>query len=264
MIFFLLENIPIGAQQLKNEKSLSPERKELFVQKALEYRKTENYGGAVVQLDSILAHNPKDAGILLFKGDLQLQSKLFKDAVQTYKKILPLKFETTVTQINLSYALFMNHQPAKALNYAGDAWKENKTNTNAIVNYFNAMLWNLKTIDASKFLAQQLPLLKPDQVLVLKARLFTTGGDYTKGLMYYDSLYRTYADKNYAQEYAEVLLGKKEIRQSAETMKASQKLFSVNEYNAFSQKMKAAKMQNAGTEFVYFKDVAKNVRIGKT
>ncbi len=249
------------AQSVRRLSPLPGDVKEMHVQEALKGRKAENYAGAIAHLDTILVHNPKDAGILLFKGDLQLQSKLYKDAVETYKKILPLKFETTITQINLSYALFMNHQPANALKYAGDAWKQNKTNTNAVVNYFNAMLWNLKTKEAAKFLSEQTLLLKPDQVLVLKARLYTTGGDYTKGLMYYDSLYRTYPDKNYTQEYAEVLLGKKEMKQSQETMKASEKLFTVNEYKAFTEKLKASKMQNAGTEFVYFKDVAKNIRI---
>ena len=260
LIIFFLSAFRLSAQE-EVLNALPPEEKERHIQKALESRKGENYAEAIMHLDSILNRNPKDAGILLFKGDLQLQSKLYKDAVETYKRILPLKFETTITQINLSYALFMNHQPVNALKYAGDAWRQNKTNTNAIVNFFNAMLWNIKTKEASAFLLQQEPLLKPDQVLVLKARLFTTGGDYTLGLKYYDSLYRNFQDKNYVQEYAEVLLGKKEIRQSLETMKSAEKLFSANEYTAFSQKMKAARMQNAGTEFVYFKDVAKNVRI---
>ena len=241
--------------------TLSGEEREKYIQKASQFRKGEDYRSAIQQLDSILLHNPNDSGILLFKGDLKLQSKLFKDAVETYKLLLPLKYEPTITQINLSYALFMNHHPAKALTYAAQAWSQNKTNTNAIVNHFNAMLWNSKTKEADRFLKKQEQLLSPAQKLVLRARLHTTSGNYTKGLGYYDSLVRAFPDKNYLQEYSEVLLGKKEIKLSRETMQANEKLFSANEYNAFTQKMRAVVMQNAGTEFVYFKDVAKNVRI---
>lgn len=257
LAFFVLIlcNINSGAQ------ILSGEIREQYVQKALQMRVAENYGGAIQMLDSILAHNPTDAGILLFKGDLQLQSKLYSQAASTYKVLLPLKYETTTAQINLSYALFMNHKPANALQFAAEAWKQNKTNTNANVNYFNAMLWNVKTKMAAAFLREQAALLSPSQVVVLKARLFTTSGDYSNGLKYYDSLVKSFPDKNYVQEYAEVLLGKKEVKQSAETMKQNEKLFSVNEINAYQQKIKAAQLQNAGTEFVYFKDVAKNIRI---
>ncbi len=249
------------AQSTIAKKELSSEARELYIQKANQYRKEENYAAALMQLDSILAANPADAGILLYKGDLKLQSNLFSDAVETYKQLLPLNFEATITRINLSYALFMNHQPAKALQFAKLAWEKDRSNTNAIVNYFNAMLWNIKTKEAGDFLQQQMPFLTQAQVLVLKARLHTTSGDYTKGLEYYDSLVRTYPNKYYAQEYAEVLLGKKEIQQSLAVIKKHDSLFSANEYKVLQQKIKAAQLQQAGTEFVYFKDVVKNIRI---
>lgn len=261
LIFCLLATIAPMAQKTESIQTLNAEERERYVQKALQFRKEENYSAAIIQLDSILAHNPKDAGILLFKGDLKLQSHLFSEAVAAYKALLPLQYETTTAQINLSYALFMNHQPANALKFAETAWVENKTNTNAVVNYFNALLWNIKTKEAAQFLKQQDTLLSPSQQLVLKARLYTTSGDYTKGLYYYDSLVKNYPDKYYAQEYAEVLLGKKEMKASASVMKFNQLLFSESEKKVFEEKLKAAKLQNAGTEFVYFKDVAKNIRI---
>jgi hypothetical protein len=155
----------------------------------------------------------------------------------------------------------MNHQPAKALHHARAAWQKNKTNTNAIVNYFNAQLWNIQTKKAGEFLQQQQHLLAPPQVLVLQARLHTTNGNYNKGLHFYDSLVNSYPDKYYLQEYAEVLLGKKEMDKAASTMQGGKHYFSNSEYNAFTQKLKAARLQNAGYEFVYFKDVAKNIRI---
>jgi len=243
------------------KQSLTAEQREQLIQKATQYRKDENYAAAIQQLDTILSFNPADAGILLFKGDLQLQSKLYKNAVITYQQLLPLNYEKTIVQINLSYALFMNHQSGKALSFAKKAWQENKSNTNAIVNHFNALLWNIKTKEAAGFLNENQQLLSAAQVLVLKARLYTTSGDYKSGLKFYDSLVTSYPDKYYAQEYAEVLLGKKEIRQSAAVVKNNDSLFSVNEYKVFQQKIKAAQLQNAGTEFSYFKDVAKNIRI---
>ncbi len=247
--------------QVNNNNTLSGEAREQFIQKALQLRKDENYFAAVKQLDSILLYNVSDASILLFKGDLLLQGRLFSEAAATYQQLLPLNYERTITQINLSYALFMNHQPAKALHFAKEAWSENKTNSNAVINYFNALLWNIKTKQAAQFLQQQDSLLSPAQKLVLKARLYTTSGDYTNGLKYYDSLVNSYPDKYYVQEYAEVLLGKKEIQQSAEAMHKAENLFSANEYKAYRQKLKATQQQQAGTEFAYFKDVAKNVRI---
>jgi tetratricopeptide (TPR) repeat protein len=257
----ILVSISIKAQSVANIQTLSAETREQYIQKALLLRKEENYAGAIQQLDSILKYKKTDAPILLFKGDLQLQSKLYKNAVETYTQLLPLNYESTIAQINLSYALFMNHKPAKALQNAQNAWQQNKTNTSAVVNYFNAQLWNIKTREAGKFLQEQQHLLSPAQVLVLKARLFTTGGNYNKGLQYYDSLVTAYPDKYYVQEYSEVLLGKKEIKQADQKMKAGKQLFSASEYNVFTQKLNAAKLQNAGTEFVYFKDVAKNIRI---
>ena len=261
LLFLLASAASATAQPATAKKELAPEAREHFIQKANQYRKEENYAAAIAQLDSILAANPADAGILLFNGDLKLQSNLFSEAVETYKQLLPLNFEATITRINLSYALFMNHQPAKALQFAKLAWEKDSTNPNAVVNHFNAMLWNIKTNEAGNFLRQQKSLLTAAQVLVLNARLYTTSGDYTKGLEYYDSLVRTYPNKYYAQEYAEVLLGKKEIAQSEANMKAAKNLFSANEYKVFYQKLQASRMQNAGTEFVYFKDVAKNIRI---
>ncbi len=251
----------LEAQTNNGVNSFSPEQRESYIQKALAYRKEENYATAIRQLDTILLQQPQDAPILLFKGDLQLQSKLFKEAVASYKKLLPLNYERTSAQINLSYALFMNHQPSKALHAAKTAWTQDKGNTNALINLFNAFLWNIKTKEAAKFLSQQQHLLAVAQVLVLRARLYTTSGDYRNGLRYYDSLVKTQADKYYVQEYAEVLLGKKEIALAMQTMEQGRQLFSTNEYNAFSEKLNATRQQMAGTEFVYFKDVAKNIRI---
>lgn len=261
LLILVIDAANLAAQNSFVKKELSPEIREQYIQKANQYRKEENYAAAIVQLDSILADNPGDAGILLFKGDLKLQSNLFSEAVETYKRLLPLNFEATITRINLSYALFMNHQPAKALQFAKLAWEKDSSNPNAIVNYFNAMLWNIKTKDAGDFLKQQQHLLTQAQVLVLKARLYTTSGDFNNGLHFYDSLVKAYPNKFYAQEYAEVLLGKKEIQQSSGIVKSHDTLFSANEYKVLQQKLKAAQLQNAGTEFVYFKDVAKNVRI---
>ncbi|HEX4957770.1 MAG TPA: tetratricopeptide repeat protein [Lacibacter sp.] len=250
-----------NAQQSGRNIPLTVEQREQWIQRAVELRKQENYSGAASQLDSILQQNAVDAPILLFKGDLLLQAKRFADAAITYKQLLPLNFEPTITQINLSYALFMHHQPAKALVYAKNAWLQNKTNSNAVVNYFNALLWNSKTNEAAFFLRKQDSLLTPAQQLVLKARHYTTSGNYNEGLRYYDSLIKLYPDKYYVQEYAEVLLGKKEIQQSVAIMQKSKDLFSSNEYNAYQQKIKATQQQTVGTEMIYFKDVAKNVRL---
>jgi tetratricopeptide (TPR) repeat protein len=247
--------------QMQMASTMNGEIREKLVQKALSFRRNEEFNAAIQQLDSILIYQPTDAPILLFKGDLLLQARRFSEATLVYKKLLPLDFEATITRINLSYALFMSHHPSKALKYAEEAWSNDLTNTSAIVNYFNALLWNIKTKEAGAFLQQQDTLLLDAQKLVLKARLYTTSGQYQAGLKYYDSLVKTYPDKYYVQEYAEVLLGKKEIKQSSATMLKAKGLFSENEYKTYTNKLKATEKQNAGTEMVYFKDVAGNIRI---
>jgi tetratricopeptide (TPR) repeat protein len=260
-IFFIL----ICSVQLKAQKEastiLKPEIREAIIQKALALRKQENFGGAIAQLDSILSYQPKDAGALLFKGDVLMQSKQFSKAVENLKKLIPLNYEVTITKINLSYALFMSHHPSKALVFAKEAWENDKNNKNAIVNYFNALLWNIKTKQASVFLEEQKLLLKPEQILVLKARLFTTSGNYKAGLKRYDSLTNAYPNKHYYQEYAEVLLGKKDISKSNEVMNDAKSYFSESEFKSYQNKLQAVNMQYIATEFVYFQDVAKNTRI---
>jgi tetratricopeptide (TPR) repeat protein len=235
--------------------------REGYIQQATELRKAEDYIGAARQLDTILMHNTSDAPILLFQGDLLLQGRQFAKAAAAYKALLSLNYEPTISRINLSYALFMNHKSAKALGYAQQAWKEDKKHNGAVVNHFNAMLWNSKTKQAAEYLIAEDSLLTPAQRLVLQARLFTTSGNYMQGLKLYDSLVKNYPDKYYVQEYAEVLLGKKETQQSVAVMKSGENLFSAAEYKAYQLKVKATQLQNAGTEFVYFKDVAKNIRI---
>jgi hypothetical protein len=258
-LLIIMAGIVLNADAKASDQAMSPEVREQHIQKASQLRKLEDYGAAIMQLDSILLYQPTDAPILLFKGDLQLQSRLFSAAAGTYKQLLLLNYEQTITKINLSYALFMGHQPVNALFYAKDAWETSKTNTNAVVNYFNALLWNMKTNEAADFLKQQ--KLSASQMLVLQARLFTTSGNYTKGLHYYDSLVTSYPDKYYIQEYAEVLLGKKEMLLSSQTMKSGEHYFTANEYQSFTRKLKAARLQYAGTELVYFSDVAKNTRV---
>lgn len=240
---------------------LSGEAREALISEANRHRAAEQYDAAVGKLNIILSANSSDAPILLFKGDLLLQGKHYREAAETYTKLLPLKYETTIATINLSYALFMNHKPAKALQFARAAWEGNKRHPQAVVNYFNALLWNIKTREAGRFLEQQDSLLTSAQQLVLKARLYTTSGNYEAGLKYYDSLVKTYPDKYYVQEYAEVLLGKKDMENSANTMKSSKMLFSENEFRNYEQKLKASRQQNAGTEMNYFTDIAGNVRI---
>lgn len=260
ILFFSMVSLHSAAQEVPVI-AINAEAREQSVQRALEWRKQENYPAAIRVLDSVLATSKQDAPLLLLKGDLMLQSRRFDDAATVYMQLLPLRYETTIARINLSYALFMDHKPAKALEYAKLAWEQDATNANAVVNYFNALLWNMKTSEASVFLGKQDSLLSAPQQLVLKARLYTTSGNYKEGLKYYDSLVKTFPDKYYVQEYAEVLLGKREVKQSENAMQMARPLFSPSEYNAYLQKLNASKQQNAGTEFMYFKDVAGNIRI---
>ncbi|MBS4064237.1 MAG: BCSC C-terminal domain-containing protein [Chitinophagaceae bacterium] len=262
--FLIILIVPVQilhAQQKENVLPFTDEMRDNFIQRATQLRKEEKYNNAAAQLDSILLYRKVDAPVLLFKGDLLLEAKRYAAAADTYKQLLPLNFETTNVTINLSYALFMNHQPSQALNFAAKAWEGNKLNSNAIINYFNALLWNVKTHEAAVFFREQNSLLTPAQQLVLQARLYMTEGNYTKSMLYYDSLVKTFPDKHYVLEYAEILLGKKEIHSSDQLMQQSKNMFTVNEYMDYKQKLRLAQQQNTGAELVYFKDVAKNIRI---
>lgn len=243
-----------------NNLALNSEERERLIQQVLEFRKNGNFDSAIRKLNIIIEIQPNDEPLLLLKGDICLQGKDFAEAVKTYKLLLPLNYQSTIVRINLSYALFMNRDAAQALGYAKSAWENDPHNTNAIVNYFNALLWNVRTDEAEIYLADQNYNLKEDQVLVMNARLHTTKGDFQKGLEYYDALVGEYPDKHYVQEYAEVLLGKKEISRASGMIETGKELYTSNEFNAIQQKIKNAQMQAAGTETVYFKDITNNVR----
>lgn len=257
----LLSHLNVYAQTPSVANPLSEELRESYIQQALQLRKQEDYTAAIAQLDLILASKTNDAPVLLLKGDLQLQCGQFESAANTYNQLLPLNYENTITQINLSYSLFMIHKAAQALVHAQNAWQNDTANTSAVVNYFNAMLWNKQTSLAASFLEKQSDRLREDQLLVLKARLFSTRGKYQQGLDYYSRLVKASPNKYYVQEYAEVLLSKNAICTAREILKANQSIFSINEYKTLQQKIKASNLQNSGTAFVYFKDVAQNIRI---
>ena len=260
-----MEGLPVLAavKQKKDGKSPWPEmQKNLRIGYALQLRAAERYLDAVKQADTILMALPLDPGTLLLRGDLLLQAKRYGDAAENYKKIIPLDFEKPTVLINMSYALFMQHHPATALKRAAQALAATTSPTKlATINYFNALLWNLKIPVAKKFLLANENKLSPPELLVLKARLFTSGGHFKEGLQFYDSLVKTYPGKYYFQEYAEVLLGKKEFSAAGDTMQRNKHLFSASEYTAWQQKLKGNQLQNAGIELVYFKDVGKNIRI---
>ncbi|MFY7965369.1 MAG: tetratricopeptide repeat protein [Chitinophagaceae bacterium] len=256
-LFFLPFCITVSAQNTTN---LSGEQREAYIQKAIQYRKQEKQNDAIKCLDTILSYNKADAQILLFKGDLLLELKDYPKAINVLKALLPLNYEKTISQINLSYALFMNHKPAVALGYAKQAWTENKNNTSAVINYFNAMLWNIKTTPAKYFLDSVSFKLTNAQQLVLKARLYTTSGNYNKGLMYYDSLVKLYPEKYYIQEFAEVLLGKKEVDSSSKIIANNKQLFTINELDNYYGKVASYNKQFAGIETNYFKDIGNNIR----
>ncbi|WP_296705190.1 DUF4184 family protein, partial [Algoriphagus sp.] len=241
-------------------KALDPVKREQFIQKASELRSEENYAGAISQLDSILINNPEDAQILLFKGDLCLQNQDFSQAVEVFNKLIPLDYESTIVKINLSYALFMGKKPSKALEAAYNAWNQDQENKSATVNYFNAMLWNIKTKEAENYLSENIDLVDPDQALVMKARLYTTAGNYSYGLAYYDTLVQKFPKAPYIQEYAEVLIGKKQWKKSELLISTYESELSQSQIQKLKGLIADRSVQTAGIQIGYFADVAKNTR----
>ncbi|MBB6324734.1 tetratricopeptide (TPR) repeat protein [Algoriphagus iocasae] len=240
--------------------ALDPATREQFIQKASEFRTQEKYGEAISQLDSILLHNPEDSQILLFKGDLCLQNQDFAQAVAVFNQLIPLDYEPTIVKINLSYALFMNKKPSKALEAAYRAWSQDSINKSATVNYFNAMLWNIKTKEAEAFLSENIELVDPDQSLVMKARLFTTAGNYSQGLAYYDTLVQEFPKSYYIQEYVEVLLGKKQWKKAEATIEKYRGELSDSQLQKLNGIISDRSVQTAGLIVGYFADIAKNTR----
>ncbi len=247
--------------QVVPETKLQPEVREYFVQKANESRRVQDYKSTIAYLDSILFYNPIDAPILLFKGDVLLQDKKFKEASAVYDMLLPLDYLRTTTLVNYSYALFMNHKPNLALQYAHGAWQSDSANLNATVNYFNALLWNGKTARASAFLSSIRPKLDNATLLVLQARLHTTGGNYTKGLEYYDFLFQSEPNKHYIIEYVEVLLAKKQVSKARAIIEISERYLSETDIIYLRKKCEATIPSTIGLTSDYFKDVASNKRV---
>jgi tetratricopeptide (TPR) repeat protein len=240
---------------------LTAEAREHHIQKALQLREIGDIKAAIDELDVILAGQSNDARIILFKGDLLAQSGAFAEAASSYKNLLSLDYKKTLAQINLSYALFMMHKPARAFHYAEAAWMANSKDTRTIINYFNALLWNVRTREAATFLTENRAVFREDQLLVMEARLNTAQGNYREGLAHYDKLVNNYPDKNYAREYIEVLLARKEISKSYQVLEASKALYPPEEFQALQKKIEVLQLQKAGTSLIFFRDIAQNTRI---
>lgn len=261
LIFFLLcGGISSVFAQNTIATKLSAEQKEQWLQKALSFRQQERYDTAIQYCDSILNADPKDGPIQLLKGDLMLQAGKYKLAGEVYTALDEQDFENTIVKINLSYALFMAHHPAQALKFANLAWKGNSSNQNAIVNYFNAMLWNSQTAAADHFLNNQQSLLSPDQLLVLQARLASSSGDYQSGFKFYKQLIEGTHNKFHVKEYVGVLLAKKDFKTAKEVYLQAGTEFSPEEQKQNMQQLKAYSKPNVGSEYIYFNDIAKNTR----
>lgn len=257
ILFFCLA---INGQELDSTKTLTPEEREVYIQSALKLRSSNHFDEAVKTLDSILTFDAKDAGALLFKGDLLLQLKKNRDAVKTYKRLLPLDYEPVVTKINLSYALFLSHKPKKALNMAKEAYELDKTNTVGIINYFNAMLWNAKTDDAKRFLNENQSELDDSQKSILNARLYITKGQYKQGHVAYEQLLKKYDNKYFTQEFAEALISKKEFSRAEKVIQEDSTAFTGLEYQLLIEKSREGNKKSLKSTTVYFEDIAENVR----
>ncbi|MGR3811923.1 tetratricopeptide repeat protein [Jiulongibacter sp. NS-SX5] len=261
LLFSAVFHAGFAVAQGTDNPTLSPEKREAYIQKANSLRAEEKYVEAIAQLDSILIVNPEDAGILLYKGDLSLQAGKYGQAVDVYGKLIPLDYEKTTVMVNQSYALFMNKKASKALGVAREAWLQDSEKKNATVNYFNAMLWNTKTGPASKFLDEQKKNLGEDDKLVLMARLKTTSGDYRNGLRFYERLARSFPNKNYLNEYFEVFIAKGKKDQIADKILAKKEILGESSTNALLGKLNDFKKKNAGTSFSYFNDIGGNSRV---
>lgn len=259
LLFIFSSSLQSMALQTIDE--IDPSEREAIIQQATMLRSEERYTDAIAALDKILSINPKDAQILLFKGDLCLQNKDFNRAVETYDALIPLNFEVTVTRINKSYALFMSKKPKKALTVANEAWEADSLHQGAIVNYFNAMLWNSKTNEASEFLNRNVDKLNQDQYLVMNARLATSAGNYKKGLTYYDSLTQAFPVSHYILEYGEVLAGKKRWKETQNLLDTKGEELTDSQKAKLEGLINQAGMQTAGLQFGYFGDIGGNTRL---
>lgn len=242
------------------EGGLSLEKREVFLQEALQLRSEENYLEAISLLDSILVSNLKDSPILLLKGDICLQAKDFSQAADTYRLLIPLDFEKTIVRVNLSYALFMDRKPSLALQEAFQAWEGDRGNPTAVLNYFNALLWNVKTKEAESFLQENQFLVTEDQYLVMKARLFTTSGNYSKGQIFYDSLVNSFPQAPYIQEFSEVLIGKRQWGRAEQLIQENKEHLSSSQLEGLQGKLESGESHRAGFSWGYFSDLAKNTR----
>ncbi|GMQ24810.1 hypothetical protein Aoki45_14920 [Algoriphagus sp. oki45] len=260
VLLFIFSAVP-GTMAMQAANTMDPAQREAIIQQASKLRAEERFSDAILELDKILSANPDDAQILLFKGDLCLQNKEFDRAVETYDALLPLNYELTVVRINKSYALFMGKKPSKALQVAQEAWAQDSLHQGAIVNHFNAMLWNTKTSAASDFLDANKEVLKQDQYLVMKARLATSSGDYRSGLAYYDTLVNVFPVSHYILEYGEVLIGKRRWEEAKALVEAKGAELSESQRARIEGLLEQASLQTAGLQLGFFEDIGGNSRL---
>lgn len=258
LVIFCLSTLSYAqvAPQVTNNEGLREE----FIQKASALRSKGDYSGAIAQLDQWLAVDSLDAPMLLFKGDLCLQNKEFAQAAAVYERLIPLGYQQTIARINRSYALFSDRKTKKALQVAAEAWVQDSLHQGAIVNYFNAMLWNTRTQEARQFLTKNQTRLKPDQVLVMQGRLSMNLGDFRTGLLVYDSLVGNFPEPAYIQEYAEVLSSRKKWKKVGQLLTLEGDPLTPPQKKRIKALLDQASLQTIGVQGGYFEDIAGNVR----
>lgn len=262
LLFFLFFVSPLVSQSTPEQVLISAEQRQQYLEEAQEWRAKGELGQAVKRLNYILAENPNDAPTLLFKGDLLAQQNLFSEAAEIYQQVLHLEYQPVIAQINLSYALFMSGKAKSALLFAEKAWQIDRQNPRALVNYFNALLWNAETQKAAGILEENLSFLPSDQGQVMKARLYTSQGNFRAGLAQYDTLVTLFPEKAYINEYLEVLLAKNETNRAMKLLTKEKDQFPEAERLSLLARIEAKKVQEFGVSYSFFKDIAQNNRKG--
>lgn len=223
-------------------------------------RENKDYNSAIALLDSLMPQLQDKAGMMLLKGDMLLQATRFKDAAVVYEN----QFEETPFRknvlINWSYATFMGGNAKKALDIAHKAYLENQSDGGAIVNYFNALLWNAKAGKASMFFADNHQHLSQEQSSILLARLYTTKGDFKEGLKLYGELCDTIHNIHYINEFTSVMNSKRFWHASETAIKSYKSYLNDADYQQLKSGLSPAYQNHAGLETDFVKDSGGNLR----
>lgn len=192
--------------------------------------KNNRINSAASIIDRLLKDYPGDADILMLAATLELVREKFSDAVSFYTQLVNMNRFVSQAYSGISYAVFMQKKPAKAMIYADKALESvtcDKERIQAYNGKINALGWNKKFKDAFALIDSMKRRFPQEPAFSLaEARLKVWNQDAPKGVSDYETLKEMMpASLDFHLGYIDALIAEGNTRKAVSQMESSLNLF---------------------------------------